>query len=109
MSGSLQTRIIAGKKVLFDQQGFLNDFYEWSEEVFDFLAKESGLSQISDSHRRVILFLREFYAINGRAPLNRQLREAVGMSLLELEQLFPGGIKNGAQRLAGLPKPKECM
>ena len=30
------------------------------------------------------------------------------MSLLELECLFPGGIRHGAKRLAGLPNPKRC-
>ena len=56
----------------------------------------------------MIRFLREYYACNGRAPLNRQLRKGAGMSLLELEELFPEGIKMGARRLAGLPNPKTC-
>lgn len=109
MADSLRTRKIAGRELLFDQQGFLNDFYDWSEDVFCFLAQESGLLKINDLHWRVIRFLREFFATNGRAPLNRELRKAVGMSLLDLEELFPGGIKRGAQRLAGLPRPKGCM
>jgi tRNA 2-thiouridine synthesizing protein E len=29
--------------------------------------------------------------------------------LVELESLFPGGIKKGARRLAGLPNPKTCI
>jgi sulfur relay (sulfurtransferase) DsrC/TusE family protein len=31
------------------------------------------------------------------------------MPLLELEQLFPEGIKYGARRIAGLPNPKNCV
>ena len=31
------------------------------------------------------------------------------MSLLEVEALFPGGIKYGARRIAGLPNPKACL
>jgi len=106
---SLPIRAIAGREVFFDREGFLNDFDDWSEELFAFLAKEVGLLQIDDRHWHVIRFLRQFYAINGRAPLNRQLREGTGMSLLELEKLFPGGIKHGARRLAGLPNPKDCL
>ncbi len=30
------------------------------------------------------------------------------MTLQELEGLFPGGIRMGARRLAGLPNPKTC-
>jgi tRNA 2-thiouridine synthesizing protein E len=107
--GSPQIRVIGGRKVFFDKEGFLNDFDDWSEELFDFLANECGVLAISGRHWRVILFLREFYALNGRAPLNQQLREGTGMSLLELERLFPGGIKHGARRMAGLPNPKGCL
>jgi dissimilatory sulfite reductase related protein len=106
---SLQIRVIAGRKILFDREGFFNSFYDWSEEIFASLANECGLFEVSDRHWRVVRFLREFYAVNGRAPLNRQLREGTVMSLSELEVLFPGGIKHGARRLAGLPSPRSCM
>jgi tRNA 2-thiouridine synthesizing protein E len=109
MNDSLQMRAIAGRNVFFDREGFLNDFDDWSEELFNFLANECGLLEISDRHWRVVRFLREFYAVNGRAPLNRQLREGTGMSLLELEGLFPGGARQGARRLSGLPNPQGCM
>ena len=54
-------------------------------------------------------FFREYYAYHGRSPLNRHLREGTGLSLGELERLFPGGIRLGARRLAGLPNPKSCF
>jgi TusE/DsrC/DsvC family sulfur relay protein len=105
---SLRIHAVGDRKALFDREGFLYDFDDWSEELFRFLAKEVGLLQINDPHWQVIRFMREFYAINGQGPLNRQLREGTGMSLLELEKLFPGGIRHGAWRLAGLPNPKGC-
>ena len=105
---SLLARTLAGRKISFDMEGFFNDFEDWSEELFQCLAREVGLVQADDRHWRVIRFLREFYAMNGRAPLNRQLKQGTGMSLLELEKLFPGGLKHGARRLAGLPNPKDC-
>jgi len=99
---------IVDRDVYFDKEGFLYDFEDWSEELFRVLAKEAGLLEINDQHWRVIRFLREFFAINGRAPLNRQLREGTGMRLAELESLFPGGIRHGARRLSGLPNPEDC-
>jgi sulfur relay (sulfurtransferase) DsrC/TusE family protein len=36
------------------------------------------------------------------------LKEGTLLSMRELEDLFPGGIKYGARRLAGLPNPKTC-
>jgi tRNA 2-thiouridine synthesizing protein E len=101
-------RLMAGRKVAFDAEGFFEDFEDWSVEVFEILAGESGISPITDQHRQVVHFLREFYAINGRSPLNNQLRKATGMSLLELDGLFPEGLRQGARRLSGLPNPKSC-
>jgi tRNA 2-thiouridine synthesizing protein E len=101
-------RTVAGRNIVFDRDGFLTDFENWSEEVFECLAKESGLSTIGDRHWLVIRFLRSFYAQNRRAPLHRQLKAGTGMSVLEMEGLFPNGIKMGARRMAGLPNPETC-
>jgi tRNA 2-thiouridine synthesizing protein E len=104
----LQARCIAGREIVFDGEGFFNDFFDWSEEAFEILAKESGIDCITEQHRRVVRFLREYYAYHGRSPLNHQLRNGTGLSALEMQQLFPEGIKLGARRLAGLPNPKTC-
>jgi TusE/DsrC/DsvC family sulfur relay protein len=101
-------RIIGQREVVFDNEGFLHDFSDWDEELYRFLAAECGLAESDERHFRVILFLRDYYAGHGRAPLNNQLKKGTAMSLLEIEALFPGGIKNGARRLAGLPNPQTC-
>ena len=101
-------REVAGRRILFDGEGFLWNPQEWSEELAEVLARESGLGALSDMHWKVIRFLREYYFHHGRAPLNVQLREGTGMRLTELEALFPGGIKRGARRIAGLPNPRSC-
>jgi tRNA 2-thiouridine synthesizing protein E len=101
-------RIFGQRQVVFDAEGFLHDFSEWSDEICSVLAAEAGLLELSGKHWQAIRFLREFYAANGRAPLNSQLRKGTEMSLLDLEALFPGGIRNGARRLAGLPNPTTC-
>ena len=102
-------RTIAGCEVLFDREGFLWAPGDWNEEIAGALARESGLEALCKDHWKVIYFLREFYDNNGRAPLNRQLTRGTSFSLLEIEKLFPRGIKNGARRIAGLPNPKNCL
>ncbi len=106
---SRRPRLVAGRTVTFDNEGFLWTADDWSEDVAAALAAEAGLNELDDTHWRVLRFLRRFYCDNGRAPLNRQLAAGTDMPLLALESLFPGGIKQGARRLAGLPNPKTCM
>ncbi len=106
---SRRPREIAGRTITFDNEGFFWTVDEWDDDVAVALAAESGLAELNDTHWRVLRFLRQFYRENGRAPLNRQLAAGIDMPLLKLETLFPGGIKQGARRLAGLPNPKTCM
>lgn len=103
-----RVRSLAGRDILFDEEDFFWDFNDWSEDVAEILAREQGMTGLGERQWRVIHFLRLFYSENGRAPLNRQLKKGTGFSLMELEELFPAGIKRGARRLAGLPNPKHC-
>jgi TusE/DsrC/DsvC family sulfur relay protein len=103
-----KVRIIAGRKIPCDGRGFLRYPEDWSEEVACCLAEENGLQRMGETHWRVIRFMRSYYFNYGRAPLNRDLKAGIGMSLIELESLFPGGIRQGARRVAGLPNPRSC-
>jgi tRNA 2-thiouridine synthesizing protein E len=101
-------RSFAGRAIFFDSEGFFTDPSQWSEGLAEELGRESGIIQLEQPHWRVIRFIREYYLQNGRAPLHRELKKGVDMSLMDIESLFPGGIRLGARRLAGLPNPKSC-
>ena len=105
---NVQARSFSGRDVFFDSEGFLVDPSQWSEDLAVHLARESGIDLLEENHWRVIRFIRDYYLQNGRSPLHRELKKGIGMSLMEIERLFPGGIKMGARRLAGLPNPKTC-
>jgi dissimilatory sulfite reductase related protein len=102
------TRCIADVEILFDGEGFFMNPSQWTEKVFSILARESGVEEISEKQLMVIRFIRKFYLEQGKSPLNQHIKIGTNMSLIELEALFPGGIKYGARRLAGLPNPKGC-
>jgi tRNA 2-thiouridine synthesizing protein E len=103
-----RVRVIAGREVVFDDEGFLWRPEDWTEDVGRALALESGMEGLNDDQWKVIRFLRDYYAYHGRAPMNRDLKAGLGMSLMDLEALFPGGIRKGARRIAGLPNPRSC-
>jgi TusE/DsrC/DsvC family sulfur relay protein len=99
---------LGGKEVLLDKEGFLWHPQDWTEDVAVALASACGIEVLSEVQWRVIRFLREYFFYNGRAPLNRDLKAGLAMTLMELECVFPGGIKHGARRVAGLPNPRTC-
>ncbi len=102
-------RTVAGREVYFDNEGFFWDADDWFEAAAKALAHERGTADLSDVQWRVLRFMRAHYAQHGRAPMNRDLKAGTGLSLVELERLFPDGIKMGARRLAGLPNPQTCL
>jgi tRNA 2-thiouridine synthesizing protein E len=104
-----QLRTVAGHAIYFDWEDFLWDPHDWNEAIALALAVESGLDGLDEIQWRVIRFMRSFYFHQGRAPMNKDLKKGTGLSLMELEALFPQGIRNGARRLAGLPNPKACV
>ena len=103
-----RTRSIAGKEILFDKAGFFISAADWSEEAAMFLAGEMGMEGISEKQWQVIRFLRDYYLNNGKAPLSVEMKAGLGLSLMEMESMFPGGIRQGARILAGLPNPQSC-
>jgi tRNA 2-thiouridine synthesizing protein E len=104
-----ELRTVAGREIWFDAEGFFWESDDWSEAAARELARDSGIAVLGDVQWRVLRFLREYYGRNGRAPMNRELKAGTELSLVELEQLFPEGIRMGARRLAGLPNPKTCI
>ena len=69
-----EVRVIAGREIYFDQEGFLWKVEDWTEEVAGILAAESGLEEINENQWLIIRFLRDFYVYHGRAPMNRDIK-----------------------------------
>ena len=104
-----KVRDLHGRDIVFDGEDFFEDPDDWSEDIARSMAAEAGMQELSQEHWQVLYFLRDYYHRNGRAPLNKHLTSGLGMSISRIQALFPGGIKYGARRLAGLPNPKSCM
>jgi tRNA 2-thiouridine synthesizing protein E len=83
--------------------------------VAEHLAAQEGL-ELTEAHWEVLHLLRDFYARYAHSPAMRPLVKAVKQSLgddkgrsIYLMQLFPGSPAKLAARLAGLPKPDNCL
>ena len=98
-----------------DEQGFLLDLNEWSEDFAINSAASEGI-KLTPEHWEIIKVLRDFYEEFDLSPANRilvkqvktKLGDAKGNSIY-LMRLFPGSPAKVASKIAGLPKPTNCL
>ena len=111
----MSTLIAAGKTLQLDKHGFLQNLDDWSPEVAAVLAEQEGIV-LSDAHWEIIELLRSFYAEFQLAPATRPLIKYAAARLgpekgnsMQLNLLFKGTPAKLAAKLAGLPKPSNCL
>lgn len=98
-----------------DQDGHLQNHMDWNPDVACQLAKHDGL-ELTEHHLQILLSVREFYQKFGYAPATRPLikflMKEIGdhITNAQLMQDFHTGIvARTLARLAGLPKPANCL
>ncbi|MFP3909061.1 MAG: TusE/DsrC/DsvC family sulfur relay protein [Halobacteriota archaeon] len=111
---------VKGQKLPLDEDGFLQDWEQWDEDVAQALADDDRWTgakvELTDEHWEIIRFLRDYFTKYGVAPPIRQLVKAVKKemgpekgNLKYIYKLFPQGPAKDACRIAGLPKPTGCV
>ncbi|MBF0262386.1 MAG: TusE/DsrC/DsvC family sulfur relay protein, partial [Magnetococcales bacterium] len=85
-----------GRTYETDEDGYLANLTDWSQDVAGYLAKTEGVD-MSESHWEVVNFLREYYDEYKIAPMIRILTKAIGKKLGKekgntkyLYDLYPG-------------------
>lgn len=88
---------------------------DWTPEVAIAIATENELP-LSAAHWEVITLLREFHArtdvVPAMRPLVKLVRDSLGAdkgNSVHLNMLFPNGAAKLSAKLAGLPKPTNCL
>ncbi len=107
--------IMNGTSVAVDQEGFLVDLNDWSESVAEALADAEGIT-LQAEHWEILRVLREFYQEFQLSPATRPLIKYSALKLgpekgnsMHLNRLFKGTPAKLAAKLAGLPKPSNCI
>lgn len=90
-----------------NDEGFLTDAGQWSEDVAQEIAGELSID-LTDKHWEVINYLREQHE-QGIEMSIRKLGKSGLVDIKELYQLFPGGPLKNASKIAGLPRPTSCV
>ncbi len=99
---------IAGSEVHVDDEGFMTEYDEWTEDLAKQLAANIGID-LTDRHMHAIRFLREDFKEQGETATLRRVATAGGIPTKELFQLFPKKPAKKMAYVAGLPKPVGCV
>lgn len=98
-----------------DKDGFLKNLADWSEAVAADLAVSEKIT-LSDAHWEVIYLLQDFYKEFQISPSMRALVKYIALKLgknkgnsIYLLELFPPSPARVASKIAGLPRPANCL
>ncbi|MCP1464052.1 MULTISPECIES: TusE/DsrC/DsvC family sulfur relay protein [unclassified Pseudomonas] len=111
----MNTLTVGARTLELDKDGYLVDLNEWSPEVAEALAAAEAL-ELTPDHWQVLELLRQFYAEFQLSPATRPLIKYTALKLgpqkgnsLHLNTLFNGTPAKLAAKLAGLPRPTNCL
>ena len=105
----MATRSLCGKTIQVNDEGFMTNPAEWDKNIAVELAKEEGITELTDAHWKIIDFCRQTAGASGKAPTLRQITTGSGVSTKDLFALFPKGPAKKVAKVAGLGKPEGCV
>ncbi len=99
----------------FDKEGFLRKLEDWNPDVAQQIATGEGI-QLGDAHWEIIELLRNYHREFDASPAMRPLVKYCALKLgpdkgksIYLMSLFPGSPAKIGSKVAGLPKPDNCL
>lgn len=108
--------VLAGVSIAVDEDGYLMQVQDWTPDIAHALAAQQQLT-LTEAHWEVINAIRTFYSQYQRSPTTRVLLKYLAQQLgsqksssIYVMQLFGGGTPaKSIAKLAGLPKPPNCI
>lgn len=98
-----------------DKDGYLLDLDNWNPFIAGYLAQSESI-QLTPAHWEVIYLVRKFYLEYDISPAMRPLVKYVKQNLgpekgqsIYLLTLFPGSPAKLCAKIAGLPRPTNCL
>ncbi|MDX1955901.1 MAG: TusE/DsrC/DsvC family sulfur relay protein [Chitinophagaceae bacterium] len=100
-------RVIAGKTIAVNEEGYMTDFKQWDQSVAEVLATEAEIS-LTPRHWEVLGYLQNEF--KNEVPLSiRKIGKSGVVDIKEFYQLFPKAPLKTATKIAGIPKPASCI
>ena len=102
-------------EILFDKEGFLTNLSAWTEDIAQSIASAENID-LTDQHWQLIYCAREYHNNFDISPEMRPLVKWVAEKLgadkgrsIYLLSLFPDSPAKLISKIAGLPKPPNCI
>ena len=100
-------KIVAGKTIDVNEEGFMTNFSQWDKEVGEELAKEAKID-LTPRHWQVIDYLQGEH--KKQVPLSiRKIGKSGVLDIKEFYSLFPNAPLKTSTKIAGIPKPASCI
>lgn len=100
-------QVLAGIKVITTDEGYLENFEDWTPAMAEEMAAKEGL-ELTEKHWDVLKWIQE-QVKNGASLSVRGIKKNGPVDIKEFYKLFPGGPLKISTKLAGVPKPKSCI
>jgi len=100
-------RIIAGKPVDVNDEGYLTDPSQWTKEIAAEIALQERIV-LTNEHYDAIDFMRTRF-MSGFSTSIRSIHKSGVIDLKTFYSLFPGAPLRKASKIGGLPKPENCV
>ena len=101
--------------ISLDDEGYLLTLDRWNESVAVELASRENI-KLTEAHWEIIRLIRKFYQCYQMAPASRGLisyiRKELGLDKgrsVYVMRLFGGSAAKTVAKIAGLPKPDNCI
>lgn len=104
----MPTTTIDGHTVQVNNEGFLTDPSEWSDELAKSLADQVGID-LTAEHWQAIRFVRSDFVEQGETATLRRIATVGGIPVKTMFTLFPKQPAKKLAYVAGLPKPHGCV
>ncbi len=107
--------VLGERSISVDPEGFLNHLSDWDAEVAGAIAASESVN-LTASHWEILNLIRTYYQTHGVTLANRALVSLVKRELgaekgksIYLMKLFTGSPAKISNKIAGLPKPDNCL
>ena len=104
----MPTNTLNGRSFLVNDEGFMTDRTQWSEELARDMAELVEI-ELTEQHMKALEWMRADAEKTGATPTLRRMQVEGGFNIKELFQLFPGKTLKMMAWLAGLGKPVACV